>query len=79
MPKYIDSHTLGSLSPDLLRKLQHAPKDQFGVTHHDILFNKAANKVFCVLNAPNSEAVRRHHENAGISCDWVEEVESTRG
>jgi len=79
MPKYIDSHPLGALTPETLRKLQHAPKDEFGVTHHDILFNAKSDKAFCVLNAPNADAVRKHHENAGIHCDFVEEVESTRG
>ncbi len=79
MPKFIDSHPMGSLAPEVLRKLQNAPKDKFGVTHHDILFNKTADKVFCVLNAPDEAAVRKHHEHAGIRCDWVEKVESTRG
>ncbi|MCI4356992.1 MAG: DUF4242 domain-containing protein [Thermoplasmata archaeon] len=79
MPKFIDSHPMGTISAETLHKLQSAPKDEFGVTHHDILFNKAENKVFCVLNAPDEAAVRRHHEHHGIKCDWVEQIESTRG
>ncbi len=78
MPKYIDTHDMGSLTPEMLKKLQNAPKDKFGVTHHDILFNKESNKVFCVLNAPNKEAVDRHHKQAGIKCEWIQEIESTR-
>jgi hypothetical protein len=79
MPKYIDTHALGKLTPEQLKKLQHAPKDSFGVTHHDILFNAKENKVFCVLDAPSREAVAKHHQHAGIECDWIEEIESTRG
>jgi hypothetical protein len=30
------------------------------------------------LNAPNAEAVRKHHAHFGIKCDWVHEVDSTR-
>jgi len=78
MPKFIDTHPMGSFSPDQLKSLQDAPKDKFGVTHHDILYNKETDKIYCVLDAPNEEAVRKHHQHAGIDCDWVEEVESTR-
>ncbi|MCH8919000.1 MAG: DUF4242 domain-containing protein [Proteobacteria bacterium] len=34
---------------------------------------------YCVLDAPNAEAIHKHHAKAGIKCDWVQEVESTRG
>ena len=78
MPKFIDQHEMGNLTGDMLRNLQKEPEDEFGVTHHDILFNKETNKVFCVLNAPNEEAVKKHHEKAGITCDSVVRIESTR-
>jgi hypothetical protein len=70
---------MGPLSSETLRKLQSAPKDEFGVTHHNILYNQGEDKVWCVLNAPSKDAGRKHHEHAGITCEWVEEVESTRG
>jgi hypothetical protein len=79
MPKFIDTHGMGKLSPETLKKLQHAPRDEFGVTHHDILYNETTDKVFCVLEAPNADAVRKHHQHAGIECEWVQEIESTRG
>lgn len=78
MPKFIDTHEMKPLSGDQLKKLQNAPPDEFGVTHHDILFSEKENKVYCVLDAPNAESVHKHHEKAGIKCDWVHEVESTR-
>ena len=78
MPKFIDTHSMSSLTPEQLKELQFAPKDQFGVTHHDIFYNKEEDKVFCVLNAPNKESVAEHHKHAGITCDWIQEVESTR-
>jgi hypothetical protein len=78
MPKFIDSHEMQPFTADALKKLQNAPPDEFGVTHHDILFSEKDNKIYCVLDAPNSEAIHKHHEVAGITCDWVHEVESTR-
>jgi hypothetical protein len=53
-------------------------KDEFGVTHHDILYNAQEDRVYCVLDAPSKEAVEKHHRHAGIECEWVREVESTR-
>src|SRR2546426_11275084 len=43
MPKYIDTHPMGSLTSEQLKQLQKAPKDKFGITHHDILYNKKEN------------------------------------
>jgi Protein of unknown function (DUF4242) len=33
--------------------------------------------MFCVLNALSKEAVQKHHQKAGISCDWIKEVKTT--
>ena len=56
-PKFIDSHPMGSLTAEQLRQLQTAPKDKFGVTHHDKLYNKKENRIYCVLDAPSKSAV----------------------
>lgn len=77
-PKYIDTHGMAKLTPEQLKQLQNAPKDKFGVTHHDILYNKIEDRVYCVLDAPDKEAVVNHHKQAGIDCEWVHEVESTK-
>jgi penicillin-binding protein-related factor A (putative recombinase) len=78
MPKFIDTHPMGKLTPEQLKHLQKAEKDQFGVTHHDIFFNAEEDRVYCVLDAPDRGAVERHHQHAGIKCEWVREVQSTR-
>ena len=79
MPMFMDSHPMEPFTAEALREVQNAPADEFGVTHHDILFSEADNKIYCVLKAPNIEAIHKHHEAAGVSCDWVHEVTSTRG
>ncbi|USD36109.1 MULTISPECIES: nickel-binding protein [Ferrimonas] len=78
MPKFIDTHPMEPFTEQQLKDLQNAPADEFGVTHHDILFSKADNLIYCVLEAPNAEAIHKHHAKAGICCDWVRQVESTR-
>jgi hypothetical protein len=79
MPKFIDVHPMKPFTADALSKLQDAPPDEFGVTHHDILFSEKDDRIYCVLDAPNLEAIHKHHAKAGITCEWVQEVESTRG
>ncbi len=79
MPKFIDSHAMKPFTADALKSLQNAPPDEFGVTHHDILFSEKDDRIYCVLDAPNRDAIHKHHAKAGISCEWVHEVTSTRG
>ena len=78
MPKFIDTHPMKPFSADTLKELQNAPPDEFGVTHHDILFSEEDDKIYCVLDAPNREAIEKHHAKAGIKCEHIHEVESTR-
>ena len=77
MPKFLDAHTLGNVTEDQLRKAQNMPKDEYGITHTNIMYNKAENKAYCLLDAPNMEAVQKHHEKLGMRCDWVMEVKTT--
>lgn len=78
MTKYIDQHPMKPFSAEVLRETQRAPADEFGVTHHDIIFSEKDNKIWCVLNAPDKEAVEKHHAKIGIDCDWIHEVKSAR-
>ena len=58
------------------RQARDSPKDEFGVSHHDILYNKEEDKLYCILDAPNKESVEKHHQKFGIKCDWITEVKS---
>ncbi len=78
MPKFIDVHEMKPFTAEQLKEIQDAPPDEFGITHHDILYNEEENRIYCVLDAPNAEAVHKHHEKAGIKCEFVREVTSTR-
>ena len=37
MPKFLDVHSLKGVDDETLRKAQNAPKDEFGVTHDNIM------------------------------------------
>jgi hypothetical protein len=40
MPKFLDVHSLKGLDEEALRKTQNSPKDEFGVTHDNILYKR---------------------------------------
>jgi hypothetical protein len=77
MPRYLDVHPLSSFSEETLQKLQDSPKDEFGITHINLIYSKAEDKFYCILDAPNKEAVEKHHHKAGLKCDWIMEVKTT--
>ena len=77
MPTYLDAHDLGNATEEQLKQVQNAPKDEFGVTHKNILYNKEENKAFCILDAPNKDAVEKTHQQFGMKCNWITEVKTT--
>ena len=76
MPIFIDGHEMGKLDAIKLKKIVNNPPDKHGVTHKDILFNEKENKLFCILEAPNKEAIENHHHDVGIKCDFIVEATS---
>jgi hypothetical protein len=77
MPTYLDAHELGNATEEQLKQAQNAPKDEFGVTHKNILYNKEENKAFCIVDAPNKDAVERNHQKFDMKCNWITEVKTT--
>ena len=35
--------------------------------------------VFCLLSAPDKEAVIKHHDKVNIECEWITEVSMATG
>jgi len=77
MPKFLDSHPLKGTNPETLKKLQNAPKDEFGVTHLNLIFSEEEDRCYCFLEAPTKEAIEKHHHKMGFECDYILEVNST--
>jgi Protein of unknown function (DUF4242) len=62
---------------ETLKQIQMSSKDEFAVTHVNILFNPEADRVFCILDAPDNDAVEKNHKKIGIKCEWIMEVKET--
>ncbi len=77
MPKFLDSHGLQGADPEELKKAQNDPKDEFGVSILNIIYSEDEDRMYCFLEAPDKEAIKRHHEKFGYKCDYILEVNST--
>ena len=73
MPLFIDVHKI-SFSEAQLKALCALPTDKFGVRHVNLLYNMDAKICFCLLEAPDIDAVEKHHAKANIKCEWITEV-----
>ena len=77
MPQFLDFHSELKLPQDAIDDIAsgaHAgTADQFGVRQVE-LYHNADGKVYCLLDAPNEQAVRDHHAALGIDCGDVHEV-----
>jgi hypothetical protein len=77
MPTFLDAHDLGNMTEEQLNQAQKSPMDEFGVTTKNMLYNKEVNMLYCILDAPNKDAVIKHHQKFGLKCDWITEVKTT--
>ncbi len=79
MPKFMDFHDDLKLPADAIQQITTDTKegnsDQFGVRQIE-LYHNPEGKVYCLLEAPDADAVRSHHAALGVPCGEVHEVTS---
>jgi hypothetical protein len=77
MPKFMDFHEHLALPSEAIEQITQESRDgqtdEFGV-HQVELFHNADGKVYCLLEAPDADAVRAHHAALGLECGEVHEV-----
>ena len=77
VPKFLDVHTLNRLDEETIRKLQSSPVDEFGIKPLNLMYNQQEDIFYCLLDAPNKQAVENHHNKHGFKCEWITEVRTT--
>ena len=79
MPTFMDFHDDLKLPDEAVRQITKETEehkvDKFGVRQVE-LFHNPDGKVYCLLEAPDEDAVRRHHAALGVPCGDVHEVKS---
>ena len=77
MPKFIDFHPGLQMSPEqiahLRQQTQDGVTDQYGVRQLELFFSPDGKGVYCLLDGPDEDAVRNHHNG---HCNEVIRVES---
>lgn len=73
MAIFLDVHKIPQLDRTI-EEIINQPRDEFGVSHINIFFNKEADLFYCLLEAPSKEAIEKHHSKIHIKCDWITEV-----
>ena len=76
IPKFLDVHPLKGFDEETLRKLQDSPVDKFRIKHLNLMYNQQEDRFYCLLDAPNKQAVENHHNKNGIKCESVTEVKT---
>lgn len=78
MPTFMDYHPDLKLPVEAVNSIAEGAragtKDQFGVRQIE-LYHNPDGQVYCLLDAPDAEAVRKHHEALGVPCGDVHPVE----
>ena len=81
MPQFMDFHDDLQLTPaefeQLRRDATDKVYDEFGVRQVD-LYHDHGGHAYCLLDAPDAEAVRRHHAAIGLPCGDVHQVDTLR-
>jgi hypothetical protein len=77
MPKFMDFHDDLKLPDEAIQQITKDTKDgtadEFGVRQVE-LFHNSEGQVYCLLEAPDADAVRSHHAALGVACGDVHEV-----
>jgi hypothetical protein len=77
MPQFMDFHDDLKLPDQAIQQITKDTKeqnsDEFGVRQVE-LFHNPDGKVYCLLEAPDADAVRKHHEALGVPCGEVHQV-----
>ena len=78
MPRFMDFHPDLKLPEEAIAQIaedaRQARSDQFGVRQLELYYNDGG-RVYCLLEAPNEQAVRDHHAALGVPCGDVHQVD----
>ena len=79
VPRFMDFHDDLKLPAEAIAQIaddtRHERADDFGVRQVE-LYHNAEGKVYCLLEGPDEDAIRKRHAALGVSCGDVHQVDS---
>ncbi len=80
MPRFMDFHDDLKLSPEAIDEIAQETRDgatdEFGVRQVELYHNTTDGKVYCLLEGPDEDAIRKHHAALDLPCGDVHQVSS---
>jgi Protein of unknown function (DUF4242) len=78
MPRFMDFHEDLKLPHDAIAQIaddtRHERADEFGVRQVE-LYHNPEGQVYCLLDGPDEDAIRKHHAALGVDCGAVHRVD----
>ena len=77
MPKFMSSHTMpaGALRREQVNQLAQAAQNDPTVRPYRSFLNLSEGKVFCIMEAPDKQALAGWFEKMRMPCDYITPVE----
>lgn len=78
MPRFMDFHEDLKLPPEAIAQIADETRneraDEFGVRQVE-LYHNPEGQVYCLLEGPDEDAIRKHHTALGLDCGAVHRVD----
>ena len=78
MPRFMDFHADLKLPSEAIAQIaddtRNERADEFGVRQVE-LYHNPAGQVYCLLDGPDEDAIRKHHAALGVDCGDVHRVD----
>ena len=78
MPQFMDFHEDLKLPPEAIAQIADETRqeraDEFGVRQVE-LYHNSEGQVYCLLEGPDEDAIRKHHAALGVDCGAVHRVD----
>lgn len=79
MPRFMDYHDDLKLPEEAIAQIaqdtRNGTADEFGVRQLE-LYHNPDGKVYCLLDGPDEEAIRKHHQALDVPCGDVHQVDT---
>jgi len=77
MPKFMSSHTMpaGALQREQVNQLAQAAQNDPTVQPYRSFLNLSEGKVFCIMEAPDKQALAAWFQKMNMPCDYITPVE----
>ncbi len=77
MPKFMSSHTMpaGALQREQVNQMAEASRNDATVKPYRSFLNLTEGKVFCVMEAPDKQALSAWFQKMKMPCDYITPVE----